>query len=85
MAAGRISPLANSKGSGFMPDYKKMYHIMFNAATDAERMAAEAERLAKKSSEILRKAQQECEKIYLEADNEPITLQPLTHDIAAEK
>lgn len=52
-----------------MADYKKMYYIMFNAATDAER-------LAKESSEILRKAQRECEEIYLASDDMPIILKP---------
>lgn len=52
-----------------MPDYKKMYHIMFNAATDAERLTAESVRLAKEAAEIMRKAQRECEEIYLGADD----------------
>lgn len=55
-----------------MADYKKMYHIMFNAATDAER-------LAKESSEILRKAQKRCEEIYLESEDTPITIKTLAN------
>lgn len=46
-----------------MPDYQKMYHIMFNAATDAERLLAGDSR----ASMILRKAQQDCEELYIEA------------------
>jgi len=52
-----------------MPDYKKMYHKMFNAATDAEQMVSQAAR-------IIRNAQLECEEIYTEADYTPINLLP---------
>lgn len=60
-----------------MPDYKKMYHIMFNAATDAERISTA------KASKILRKAQRECEEIYLESPEEPIILHSLSKNRAA--
>ena len=50
-----------------MADYKKMYHKMFNAVTDAEKLASQATRM-------LRNAQLECEEMYTEADDTPIKL-----------
>ncbi len=57
-----------------MPDYEKMYHIMFNAAQDAQRIAGD-DLLATLDSpclaQILRtliRAQQECENIYIESE-----------------
>ena len=43
-----------------MPDYETLYHIMFNAATDAIRLLPDC-----KAKELLIKAQQECEDIYI--------------------
>ena len=45
-----------------MADYKKMYHKMFNAVTDAEQLASQAAR-------IMRSAQLECEEMYSDADD----------------
>ena len=50
-----------------MPDYKKLYHKAYNAMTDAER-------LVDKAAAILRTTQQQCEKIYVDADDTPISL-----------
>ena len=50
-----------------MPDYKKLYHKAYNAMTDAER-------LVDKAASMLRTAQQECEEIYVGADDTPISL-----------
>ena len=50
-----------------MADYKKMYHKMFNVVTDAEQLASQATRM-------LRNAQLECEEMYTEADDTPISL-----------
>ena len=50
-----------------MPDYKKMYHKMFNAVTDAEQLVSRASRM-------MRAAQLECEEMYTEADETPIAL-----------
>ena len=45
-------------------DYEKLYHIMFNAATDAfELLEAQNYGLAK---ERLRQAQELCEELYME-------------------
>jgi len=52
-----------------MPDYKKMYHKMFNAATDAEQLVSQAARM-------MRNAQLECEEMFTEADDTPIELLP---------
>ncbi len=43
-------------------DYKKMYHIMVNAAEDAMR--------------ILIEAQQKCEEMYIESSDEETALPP---------
>ena len=50
-----------------MADYKKMYHKMFNAVTDAEQLASRATRM-------LRNAQLECEEMYSDANDTPLTL-----------
>jgi len=50
-----------------VPDYKKMYHKMFNAVTDAEQLVSQAARM-------MRAAQLECEDMYTEADETPIVL-----------
>jgi hypothetical protein len=54
-------------GGGAVADYKTMYHRMFNAATDAER-------LMEKAVIILKAVQIECEEKYIAADETPITL-----------
>ena len=47
-----------------MTDYQSLYLHLFNAVTDAlERMDAESE-----SAEMLRLAQQECEEMYISAE-----------------
>ena len=43
-----------------MPDYEKLYHILFNAVTDAIELLPEGE-----AKEQLIKAQQECEEVYI--------------------
>jgi len=50
-----------------MADYKTMYHKIFNAATDAER-------IMEKAAIIMKAAQIECEEIYTETDETPLTL-----------
>ena len=45
-----------------MMDYEKLYHNAFNAMTDAER-------LIEKAVAILRSIQQECEILYIMADD----------------
>ncbi len=50
-----------------MADYKKLYSKMFNAVTDAEALISQASR-------IMRTAQQECEEIYVDADDTPLLL-----------
>ena len=47
-----------------MPDYEKLYHIMFNAATDAVELLPEGE-----ARELLIRAQQECEERYIGEEN----------------
>lgn len=54
-----------------MPDYEKMYHMMFNAATDVDRQLLEASIHLQQISLGLKKAQQECEELYLKADDSP--------------
>ena len=44
-----------------MPDYEKLYHILFNAVTDAIELMPESE-----AKSLLIKAQQECEERYIE-------------------
>jgi hypothetical protein len=48
-----------------LADYKKLYYKLFNAATDVDILVAQAGRL-------IRTAQQECEEMYIEADDMPI-------------
>jgi len=48
-------------------DYKKLYYKMFNAATDAEKLISQA-------ACMMRTAQQECEEIYMDADETPLRL-----------
>ena len=50
-----------------MADYKRMYYKMFNAMTLAQSMIREAE-------VILQEAQQECEELFIRADDTPISL-----------
>lgn len=50
-----------------MADYKKLYHKVFNAVTDAEALVSQA-------AHILRTVQQECEDIYTDADDTPLRL-----------
>ena len=50
-----------------MADYRKMYSKMYNSVTDAERLLQEA-------TTKLRTAQQECEEMFVEADDTPIAL-----------
>ena len=47
-----------------MPDYEKLYHIMFNAATDAIELLPDGE-----AKTLLIKAQQDCEERYIESAN----------------
>lgn len=54
-----------------MPDYEKMYHTMFNAATDTDRQLLQASILLQQISVGLRTAQQECEELYLNEDASP--------------
>lgn len=48
-----------------MPDYEKLYHILFNAMTDAQRKLADGE--AEEARRILMEAQELTEKLYIEA------------------
>ena len=48
-----------------MPDYAKMYRILFNAITDALRELG-ADR-AERAREILMEAQRQTEELYIEA------------------
>ena len=48
-----------------MPDYEKMYHILFNAITNALR-ELEAGR-AGEAARLLMEAQKETEELYIEA------------------
>lgn len=50
-----------------MANYKKLYHKMFNTVTDAEQLVSQAARM-------MRAAQQECEDLYAEAEDTPLTL-----------
>ena len=55
-----------------MPDYRKMYYILFNAITDAVELLDTTSHAAYK----LRTAQMQCENIYIEdgiLDEEPIS------------
>ncbi len=59
-----------------MPDYEKMYHIMFNAAQDAQRIAGEHLMEVVDSPCVagmlraLMRAQQACEAVYIEGGEE---------------
>lgn len=48
-----------------MEIYEKMYLKLFNAVTDAIRLMPEEQSVAR---EILIKAQQDCEELYIEAE-----------------
>jgi hypothetical protein len=53
-----------------MPDYEKLYHIMFNAATDAEKLLAQANEVITikhlvRADETLKEAQRLCEELYV--------------------
>ena len=50
-----------------MADYRKLYHKAFNALTDAEQLVSQAGRM-------MRAAQQECEEMFVEADDAPVKL-----------
>lgn len=50
-----------------MADYKSMYHKMFNTVTDAERQLQQV-------TTLLQTAQQECEEMFIGADDTPISL-----------
>ncbi len=50
-----------------LADYRKLYHKAFNALTDAELLVSQAGRM-------MRAAQQECEELYVEADDAPVKL-----------
>lgn len=50
-----------------MADYKIMYNKIFNAVTDAERQLEIV-------TDMLRTVQQECEEIFMQADETPIKL-----------
>ena len=50
-----------------MADYKKLYYKMFNAVTDAEKLVSQA-------TGLMRTAQQECEEMYMDADDTPLRL-----------
>ena len=61
-----------------MPDYEKMYHLLFNAITDAlEQLEQQNYGSAK---DLLIAAQQQAEEIYITAENEtrsiPVTRAP---------
>lgn len=57
-----------SKGGDDMPDYQKLYALMFNAATDA--LAALGHMDFGQARDILREAQREAEELYLTAEEE---------------
>ena len=48
-----------------MPDYEKLYHILFNAATDAIELLPDCA-----AKQLLITAQQECEERYIGDDTE---------------
>ena len=52
-----------------MPDYRKLYHKMFNTVTDAEQLISQAARM-------MRNSQLECEELYVKADDTPVELIP---------
>jgi hypothetical protein len=51
-----------------VPDFEKMYHIMFNAATNAERLLWE--RRTEEAMALLQDAQRTCEEMYVGAADE---------------
>lgn len=48
-----------------MPDYEKMYHILFNAITDSLRELEKGD--SKEAVRLLIEAQQQTEELYVEA------------------
>ena len=50
-----------------MADYKKLYSKMYNAVTDAERQLQSV-------TDLLRTAQQDCEEMFMAADETPLGL-----------
>ena len=55
------------KGGSCVADYKKLYHKVFSAVTDAEALVSQA-------AHIMLTAQQECEEMYMDADDTPLRL-----------
>ena len=55
------------KGGICVADYKKLYNKVFSAVTDAEALVSQA-------AHIMRTAQQECEEMYMDADDTPLRL-----------
>lgn len=53
------------QGGWHMPDYAKMYRILFNAITDALRELGAGR--AERAREILMEAQRQTEELYIEA------------------
>ncbi len=51
----------------FVADYRKLYHKAFNALTDAVQLVSQAGRM-------MRAAQQECEEMFVEAEDAPVKL-----------
>jgi len=71
-AGGRTGEKQNRIERYDMPDYKKMYLKMFNAAEDAINAAEQAAAVLEKTAKALIAAQQECEEMYISgADDEP--------------
>lgn len=61
----REYPLYYGLGGEAMPDYKRMYHLLFNAITDAlEAMEQNSPDFARR---LLIRAQQDAEELYLAA------------------
>ena len=52
-----------------MPDYKRMYLLLFNAITDALSMVERGKLAA--AIETLRRAQRETEEMYIETPEQP--------------
>lgn len=53
-------------GGEKMPDYEKLYHLLFNAATDAVEKLAQGDPDA--ARRLLIQAQQQAEALYLDAE-----------------
>ena len=51
-----------------MPDYQKMYHLLFNAITDALTLFEQGKLTA--AQELLCQAQNKAEEIYIEASEQ---------------